>query len=114
MVGAVTASALLLIVSLVFWLLVLAAMATFAYAAWQAYLLRDANFLWALPFGILSMAAEALPGLPGYVWVALVLVLWLEWRLARLETALDAVARAITRLRRRKRDAASIRDGDEA
>jgi len=105
MLGAVTASALLLIIALLFWLFILALLGTVAYAAWQAIVTRDASVMWALPLGALMMAGQLLPGLPGYVWIGLALVLWLEWRLARLEAAIYDVARAVGRLAKPRRRA---------
>jgi hypothetical protein len=57
--------------------LILVVVGVVVYAAWQADQHQDASHLSALPIGALLTAGEIAKALPGYAWVALMLVLWL-------------------------------------
>jgi hypothetical protein len=101
-ISASIAGALLATFGIVILAVVFLALGLVWYGVWQAVVRHDATLLWALPVGVLGFATDTVIKLPGYVWVALLVVFWLEWRLARLEHSIWSVAKAIRRLRRKR------------
>jgi hypothetical protein len=103
MLSAIVAGTLASFAALTFFALILAALVVVGWSVWEAIKWRDPNFLWALPIGVFAGAWQVASNFPGYVWVALLLILWMEWRLARLEGAIHSVSKAIRGLRRPRR-----------
>lgn len=114
-VSTLVAVAVLFVLVTAFWELLFSALGVFLYAVWQAVRYQDPSHLWSLPLRAATSAWRMVAELPGYVWAALLVVAWLEWRLARLEQSIHTVARAVRRLGRRRRSGrtdATARPGD--
>jgi hypothetical protein len=77
----------------------LAIFAVAIYTAWQAIAQRNVELLVTLPLAVLGFAGQVASGLPGYVWVALLVVAWLEVRIGAAEHSLRDIARGVQRLR---------------
>jgi hypothetical protein len=98
--GTVAAVAMVVLAVLTFWELVLSAVGVLGYAVWKAVKHGDPSYIWSLPLGVAAAAARKVASVPGFVWATVLLVLWLEWRLARLDHSIRSVARGVRILRR--------------
>ena len=102
-VSTVVSTGVLVILVLSVWELFFSAVGAVVYAGWRVVRYRDVSAVWSVPADVGGAVGKVFAVVPGYVWVGLLLVLWLEWRLSRLEHALDVLTRAVRRLRRGRR-----------
>ena len=96
------AASALLAISAALWMVILVVVGAAVYGTWVAIRSSEPGAIIGIPIVALSLVFERLPSVPGYIWLAVLGYVYLEWRLGRIDPKLLRLSRRFRRRRTRR------------